>query len=373
MKDLKTTEKPNIGRNPELDLWRLFGSICIVLYHSKSFFDPPLFSSGYALTVEFFFLLSGYFFASTVYRDRRAFRWETIGKETVRFLAHKIWGFLFYFVFGFVTAWIACYCVRGWNDAFSPLNLYELFLLSETGIPRINVMNPDWYLSAMLIVMFPLYPLFRRRKDLFSAVIAPVLGVGSIGYIYVKYGNYLADASGDFPAKSLIRALAGICLGVVVYRASEYLKTLKIGSRGEAALTVVGALSMVAAVRLMGYRDNTAVPLQFLLFMIFITISTGGKSLFARRLPQKPMKLAAEFSLSLYLTHTTVRLVLLGLAEKFPSFGEMFSSGENAWKGLLIYLAASIFFALLAMPVSRGLKKLAAKGVGRIRGMREEQ
>ncbi|MBQ6162903.1 MAG: acyltransferase [Clostridia bacterium] len=372
MNELKSTGKPNIGRNPELDLWRLFGSICIVLYHSKSFFDPPLFSSGYALTVEFFFLLTGYFFASNVYRDARPFRAETIGKETLRFIAHKIWGFLFYFVFGFVTAWIACYCVRGWDDAFSPLNLYELFLLSETGIPRINVMNPDWYLSAMIIVLFPLYPLFRRRKDLFSAVVAPVLGVGSIGFIYVKYGNYLSDASGDFPAKTVIRALAGICLGVVVYRASEYLKRLKFGPRGELVLTVVGALSMVAAVRLMGNRDNTAVPLQFMLFMLFITVSTGGKSLFAQRLPQKPMRSAAEFSLSLYLTHTTVRLVLLRLSEEYPAFGEMFQSGENEWKGLLIYLAASLVFAALAMPICRGMKKIAAKGVKRVRAMRDE-
>ena len=179
-------------RNGEIDFWKFIASIYVVLYHSRAFYNPDLFHGSMALAVEFFFVVSGYFFASSVYRDKRDFSSRTIGSETVQFIWHKVNGFLYYFLFGFACSFLAGLYMTGFSKMITLERIknyfFEFFLLTHLTSTPSSVIPADWYLSAMLVAMFFLYPFFRYKKDVFSAYIAPLVGFGGLGYLMNKYG-----------------------------------------------------------------------------------------------------------------------------------------------------------------------------------------
>ncbi len=161
-------------RNGEIDFWKFVASIYVVLYHSRAFYNPDLFRGSMALAVEFFFVVSGFFFASSVYRDKREFSSRTIGGETVGFIRHKVNGFLYYYLFGFAFSLLATIRMSGLSSFFSiekiKNTLFEFFLLQNIMSTPSSIIPADWYLSAMLTAMFLLYPLFDIRKTCFPPI-----------------------------------------------------------------------------------------------------------------------------------------------------------------------------------------------------------
>ena len=160
---------PASKRNGEIDFWKFIASFFIVLFHTRTFYEPDLFPTGFAMAVEFFFVASGYFLAASVYRDRRPFCGQTIGSETVGFLRHKLDGFIYYFAFGFLfsaAAFVYQFGLRSCLTAENLMNyLLEATLLSNVTVTPSPILPADWYLSSMLAAIFPIYPLFRRNKD----------------------------------------------------------------------------------------------------------------------------------------------------------------------------------------------------------------
>ena len=353
---------PAVKRNGEIDFWKFVASFFIVLFHTRTFYEPDLFPSGFSMAVEFFFVVTGYFFAASVYRDARPYDRKTIGSRTGAFLLHKIDGFILCFALCFAISAAACVYqndVRAYLHADALTNIFfEFTLLSNvTGTPC-NIIPADWYLSAMLISLFLLYPLFRRNKDLFSAYVAPVLGFGGLGYLLAVYGVIGNEAPGSFPPKNVVRAVCGICLGITSYRAAAWLKEKRLSPFGEYLCTAGAMLFAFFTFASLFFIKGRSQSLVVVFSAVFVALSASGHSAFAGLFPAAICRRLGEFSLSLYLSHTAVRSFLLGLKARRSVLDPYFTNGNRQWTGVLLYLGLSVLLALAVTVLTKLLRRV---------------
>ena len=139
------------------DLLKFVFAIIIVLYHSKNLVEvegTSIFTLG-VISVDFFFLVSGYFLAVGI--DKKPYaEGVTLGQDTRNFMLHKICGFLPNYYIAWVIAFLVRHLYRAPYSGSVAVDLLEgireLNFLEMTGIGEGGyiVNNVTWYLSAML-------------------------------------------------------------------------------------------------------------------------------------------------------------------------------------------------------------------------------
>lgn len=173
-------------RNGKIDLLRFVFSVCIALMHfGTSVGDARLFPKA-GLCVEFFFLVSGYLMAKHVAKimDQPC---ERLGSESFSYVRKKFFSICPQIIIAFVIG----FTVRHLISAVSPATFekhilagfVEFLNLKMFGFDLWSANGPTWYISAMLIIMLLIYPLLRKRFDLFCYVIAPLTGFFLLGFL----------------------------------------------------------------------------------------------------------------------------------------------------------------------------------------------
>lgn len=170
-------------RNGAIDFWKFVFSIMVVQFHSSNLTEvknTPF--VGAAIAVEFFFLVSGYLMAASISRYREED--IMVGRDSRNFMLHKIKGLcpeiFIAWTIGFVVQHIA-------KKNVSPASLvkdlmtgvWDMFFLRESGLEGFKANPAAWYISAMLLAMLVLVPLFFKNRDVFINVWAPVYDCGA--------------------------------------------------------------------------------------------------------------------------------------------------------------------------------------------------
>ena len=257
-------------RNGAIDFWRFVFAAILVIFHS-CMLDIALIHPGEeyifpfqlgSLAVEFFLLTSGFLFAKSMNkkRDNDVFSW----KNTWTFMKGKVMSFYPAYLICLVLTFIAvnvtryiCQVKPYLPDAsrtdkakelfinFGKL-IYESTLLRNFGLDFERLLDQAWYLSAMVLVLLLLYPLYAKNKRRFEYFIAPVIAVALLGFIFL-HGQSLLNPSKKydlfykyaFTYKGNVRAMAEICLGVVCWRVCEWLKKIDFSRLGRVLLAVM--------------------------------------------------------------------------------------------------------------------------------------
>lgn len=350
-------------RNYELDFLKFVFTIVIIVYHSHNLISPDanleLLSRGY-LGVEFFFMVSGYLMMSGVMRDSQKgverSTWSFVGKKIEAFLPATLFAFLVNF---FVWA-VGCkqYSFKNLliEFLFTPP---EIMYIRHTGVafPTHNYNGPAWYISAMLVGMFILYPFAKKFKERFSSYIAPVVGVAMYAWVshYHKGGTFsmikqwLNGINGG-----LARALAGLCLGAFVYFVTENIKNSprQLNKNGNITMGVVEGV-VIFAIYLFMRSDatkrygvaNDAVAILYIFALLLIVISKNYdlNKFFA----SKPMLFLYKLSLPLFLNQWAVVRYARAVFYKIDFLPQFF-----------IYVAITVVLALISLPCTKGMQKL---------------
>lgn len=334
----------------EIDLWKFIAALFVVILHSLSLFKAKVVLPYGYIACEFFFIVTGYLFAASVMRDDRPFSINTIGIETWRFIVRKIKGFWLYFAIGFMLCLIIMLLppLKGDLRHILMMAIPEFLLLRSTGLPISNVMDADWYLSSMVIALFVLYPLFRLNKHFFITWIAPVLGIGCVSYMYGVFGN-ISSRVATCVVGNNIRAIGDICLGVFVYHLASILSSMRSQSSfciwvRNACSTFCGVAGFAAIAVMHNSEEGVFVIIAF---MAFVTLTFSGYSLLNPVLNAKIVSHLGKLSLSLYLTHTVIRRVLIYIGHFSPWMKAHFRnhSAESVGLVLFIYLSCSLLLA----------------------------
>lgn len=321
--------------NVTIDFLRFLFSVIVVLHHSRYVLgDDNCYFLGGSLAVEFFFFVSGYLLLVGADKAGRkngagyllpggadmAGRTEAagletkgvgagttgiggeatgigaeatgicgemtgIGSETLHFILHKIRSFLPEFLIawwiGFVLIGVVRqYGVLDYLKAFGN-DFWELTLVKMSGLFTHGIDGAMWYLSAMLLGMAILYPLLRTKRDLMTHLVCPLLALFLYGYLCQAEGHPRDPIVWlGLCYKGLVRAIAGLCTGIVICMAVRRLKRFSpsgLTKTGNALAIGVQLLCLLLTIRYMAEQEPSEYDYFYMfLLMLLVLLSFAG-------------------------------------------------------------------------------------------------
>ena len=408
--------------NVTIDFLRFLFSVIVVLHHSRYVLgDDNCYFLGGSLAVEFFFFVSGYLLlvgadkagrkngagnllpggadmagrkngagyllpggvdeagvgagteANGIYAGANGIGAETkgagtngIGSETLHFILHKIRSFLPEFLIawwiGFVLIGVVRqYGVLDYLKAFGN-DFWELTLVKMSGLFTHGIDGAMWYLSAMLLGMAILYPLLRTKRDLMTHLVCPLLALFLYGYLCQAEGHPRDPIVWlGLCYKGLVRAIAGLCTGVVICMAVRRLKKLApagLTKLGNALAIGTQLLCLILTIRYMAEQEPSEYDYFYMfLLMLLVLISFSGFGLESVLGNSQRLHLLSAFlgkySLSLYLGHL---YFAQHVNELLPE--ELYSGKIR----MTVYLAAAFANGLLVMGLSALYRRYSREG-----------
>ena len=221
-------------RNGEIDFFRFIFAVLIVFFHFNSNFKFNFFVNGW-IGVEFFFVVSGYLMARHVsLRNISSKDLGFIADETWQYLLNKIRSFYTYYVSVILLQVVIGNIIVNHSGSvkagYSLLRSIPTFSLTFMGLGNSTSLyvGNTWYLSAMLIAIFLLYPLLLRHYKFSVEIVFPFFAVFILGYL-IAINNTIANWEGwsGLVYFGVLRAIAEIALGGSIFQLSTIIASSK--------------------------------------------------------------------------------------------------------------------------------------------------
>lgn len=343
-------------RNGKIEFLRFLFAVIIVIHHSRNLLgdDQCMFLGG-SLAVEFFFIVSGYLMMASIEKIQRQgpANGEPLGKETIRFLGKKVSAVspevFVAWVIGFVFVVVAkSQSIKEAAKLFIG-GIWEMLLLSMSGISVTGVNGVVWYISSMLLCMAILYPLIRRYPDMARCVIIPLCTLLLFGFLCQNYGEPRNPTKWLHLAyKGTLRGFAEIGLGVMCFSATTYIRKLPLNSKGKFLVTVVEIFSYTAAIWYMYTQKATERDYFFIMLLaIGAILSFSGQGIFAASFNNVFCIFLGKFSSPLYFSHVFYAQYLNNLLP------ESFQNNQR----MAVYMASAFGTAVGVMLMSDWIRK----------------
>lgn len=242
-----------INRNSLVDILKFVFAIIIASFHLFSrYMGVELWSKGY-LATDFFFLVSGYLFANSVLFSLRGEKSERSseyriaeGERAFNFLLSKYSVLWLPILFTYFIEFTVLHLKSSIHDSVIDLidGIFEIMLLRNLGYESYSIMSSLWYVSAMIIIFFCIYPFIRKFGLTYVYWIAPVVAFTVFGFLFHEYDNLgnMGKYVGILCYKCQLRALAEIHFGIFSYGIVKRLQRIK----RTPILTVICGLSCIS-------------------------------------------------------------------------------------------------------------------------------
>ncbi len=210
------------GREHTVELWRFFFCIAVLGFHFFSKIDSKIFRAGY-LGVEFFFVLSGYgiysFYTQKMKGGRFAERLAQfgyyIGARLIRlyplYLISLFCMLLVKIIQNHWSVWdVVHYVKSGWAE----------FLMLQCG-PLGNevLISANWYVASLFWGSVLLLGLLMLTGKVGGYILCPMISF----LIYQYYFELIRKIDVIFSYHAVLRAIAGLSLGIFVGFLSNYI------------------------------------------------------------------------------------------------------------------------------------------------------
>lgn len=353
-------------RNGEIELLRFIFCILIVLFHcnkdifhllSAHHYTYALSPRGY-IGVEFFFMLSGYFMAMGIDKNKKSA--VPLGTDSVRFIWKKYFGIFWYHIIAFVTLFIVDSAIK---QDFSIDKLFDVIpgalLITRTGIRMLDINGVEWYLSAMILVMAAMYPVAKKHFEVYAKAIAPISAALIYGFLIHKYHTLSGTTVWtQLGYRCMWRAAAGLNVGLFMYCCVKALKkrewTKKEATLAKIARNIMyGSICVYAMCRNPGKYEIYAVIVIFIALVLCFTFPYEN----AKWLDSKAVAYLGRLSLPLYLNQNLA--ILIGKAYLRKGFSDV----------MLVITIVAMDFAFSALCLYFGeklTKKFNASKLNRI-------
>ncbi len=222
--------KDSPRRNYQLDFLKFIFTMFVFWAHSSVFIGvntniilPSMLGD---ISVHFFYVISGMFMVNSYMKGNT----ETTepGKTAANFVIRKFKGmalqyYTALFIFLAIYIYIYIYIYIGFVSIKDVLKIFymtfpEIFMVQRAGV-MLEYNGPTWYLSAMFLSMWLLVYILYKHKDFFMYILAPLLAVFMLGFMYQTNNRHLAGHATFYGIVlgAIIRAICGLCFGVVAW------------------------------------------------------------------------------------------------------------------------------------------------------------
>lgn len=347
--------------NGIVGLWKFIFVLVIVVFHVHQFGEKgvnPFFSAGY-IAVEFFFVVSGFYFAKSLLTKKEE-NVSSIGKQDAKMILEKIKKLAPYIIVAFIINIIIKIFSVHWTTDKWLNSIWNLFLLQNFGFGNVRIMGELWYLSVMLLVMYIMYPFLKKYKDNFLLIVSPVISILTLGYIGHFIGNL--DVSfrpwGNYISLGFIRGLGEMCLGFTIYGIHESLKNTNYTVLGKKLLTFIQHFLLIMVLLVITFiKDASRYDfIMLLMIAIAVLIMTSQKTYDYNVLTNRFTNYLEQLSMPIFINHTACicLLNLLGWV------------GELHMKSC-VTIVITIVFSIVEVEIFRFFKK--KKLVNKIKGL----
>jgi len=340
-------------RNGIISFWKFLYAIMVVLFHGKILANDGnlIVSLGGYIGVEFFFIVSGVFLASSIVKlwDKDNFN---LGKDTFKFIWKKFYSFFPYVLIAHMLIWLLYFFTYNFPIHKLTSSIWELFLIQKTGLSYLPTNTPVWYLSSMLLCMFIIYPLMRKYKMNYVYFVAPLavlLGFGIMNHT-IEGLNHI-DTWIGFTYHANFRAFAELNLGILIYFISNRIKNINFTRFGRFCLTLIefGCLSIPFVVTTLISKSYRYDYLMLLFIAIGVLIAMCNITLEKDILDNKIIYYFEKLSLPIYIFHVFVLKFIFKVVRVF----ELKLSYSTK---ISVYLLCSIILAMIMLKVIEYLR-----------------
>lgn len=302
------------NRNGTIDLMKFIFAIFIFVHHSGQF--APICVEGY-IGVEFFYMVTGILLAKkfAVNNEKN----DDIWLRTRAFLEHKLKAFYLEFLVATCTGFVLLHILIPnvvpaiIHGLF--LAVGDLFLLQIFGFPVSSVVGTLWYLSAMMGAFMVIVPLILKYQSFFTNIGAPLICLIGYGTIAFKYGHMspiMEPVFDGFIHIGLIRAIADISLGYLLYFISTKIMATNFTILGLWLLTLIEIASYLFIIYCMVIiKQRGNIDFIIILFLaLSIAISFSQKSLIFPYFQKTIFNKLGLLSLNIFLNHFYIGFII---------------------------------------------------------------
>ena len=349
--------KPSKPRNNIVELGRFIYSLLVLGYHVQfSYKDDKVdpFENG-ALAVEYYFLLSGYFLARSLEKlakdDKNSFF-----KKYFYFMKNKVTALLNVHILSIVVVIIiiACFDTKNFLDIFlngiPSIFLVHMIIVWKSDFDKALIV-PEWYLSAMLICMLFMVPIFLLFLKVMKGIFATIILVGIIAIVAIITGVATKWTFNENIIYDL-RAWGEMCVGMFSYYLSNYVKSKNYGNCmniffkileivGYGVPVIFGIIPISS--NFQAYFMVMTVILEFC--AIFITFSEKGNIIQNEKV-NSVFGYLGSISLPIYLFHPVIIILIDYINDDVPR-----------WLKYIIVFPASIILSFLYRIIADFLNK----------------
>ncbi|MBQ7067115.1 MAG: acyltransferase [Lachnospiraceae bacterium] len=281
-------------KNCDIELLRILFTTIVMLHHLGI---VPFLHHGY-ISVEFFFILSGYLLHHS---------YQIHAETAVKYTLRKLKRFYPYYIasaIGILLVKIVVNIIQGGVKAIPVLLMRavsESLMLQSTGI-YISNNSPMWYLTTMILGGYFVYYLLRLKEDFYCKFIAPITILISYSYIFSESDTIEIWGTLSGIYIPLLRAIAGLNVGVVIYCIVVKVRNVcrEHNSLGK-VIQIISVLSILGGIVMPQSVDKY--------LMIPIVILVMGCFIWERKSLHKWYFLVADNTFYMYLTHFTVAYI----------------------------------------------------------------
>ncbi len=310
------------ARNGKIEFLRFVCCMIVLIFHLGKYIvgglsfeesTPGLFPHG-AMSVEFFFVVSGYLMAKSIYKKISApdahdrVSQAQLSVDYVQFIFGKIRGFFTEHALAFIITITALILLKGYGAKGIASTVFgsipSFLLIQMSGIRLADPNHVEWYLSCMLFAMAFLYPICRKYYYSFTRYFAPIVSFLTLGYMMQTTSSLTGVTVWTGVCyKSLLRALCEISLGTTVFEISRHIADAQLSKGKRIALT---ALELTAFAVFLGYTFvSYPMEYEFLILgaiLVLVTCCFSGVT-YGNRLFDNPIVYhLGKMSLPIYLT-----------------------------------------------------------------------
>ena len=223
--------KSSKPRNNLVELFRFIYSLLVMGFHVQLYHysekEIDVFETG-AVSVEFFFVLSGFFLPRSLEKLNKD---ESMGfiKKIYIFMKNKIMALLNVHLVAIIAVIIiiACCDTSSFVDKFVPgipsIFLVQMIIVWSGDFDKALIV-PEWYISSMVICMLFMSIIFLLFLKIIKPIYSTIILVGILLIICLISGFATSWKFNDNITYDM-RAWAEMCIGMFSYYLSNYVKS----------------------------------------------------------------------------------------------------------------------------------------------------